>query len=76
MRNFPRISLRKTGDNITRLMDEAGLSVKEVQEAFGFQNPQAIYKWRRGETLPSIDNLVALAVLLHTTVDKIVVIEQ
>ena len=52
------------------------LSVKEVQEAFGFENPQAIYKWKRGEPLPSIDNLVALAVLLHTTVDKIVVIEQ
>lgn len=76
MRNFPHISLRKTGENITRLMEEAGLSVKEVQEAFGFGNPQAIYKWKRGETLPSIDNLVALAVLLHTTVDRIVVIEQ
>ena len=36
MRNFPHISLRKTGENITRLMEEAGLSVKEVQEAFGF----------------------------------------
>ena len=76
MRNFPHISLAKTGENITRLMEEAGLSVKEVQEAFGFESPQAIYKWKRGETLPSIDNLVALAVLLHTTVDKIVVIEQ
>ena len=76
MKNFPRISLTKTGENITRLMEEAGLSVKDVQEAFGFQNPQAIYKWKRGETLPSIDNLVALAVLFHVTVDKIVVIEQ
>lgn len=76
MKQFPRISLVKTGENITRLMKEANLSVKDLQDAFGFQNPQAIYKWRRGECLPSIDNLVVLAVLFHVTVDRIVVVES
>ena len=76
MKRFPRISMMKTGENITRLMKEANLSVKDVQEALGFQNPQAIYKWKRGESLPTIDNLVVLAILFHVTVDKIVVVES
>ena len=73
---FPRVNLEKTGQNIARLMKENNLTVKEVQEAFGFEYPQAIYKWLRGESLPTIDNLVVLALLFKTTIDKIVVIED
>lgn len=76
MKRFPRISLAKTGERITCLMKASGLSVKDLQDALGFQNPQAIYKWRRGECLPSIDNLVILATLFKVTVDKIVVLES
>ena len=73
---FPRISLKRTGQNIYRLMRERDLSVKDIQEAFGFEYPQAVYKWIRGESLPSIDNLVVLALLFKTTIDKIVIIED
>lgn len=73
---FPRISLKRTGQNIHRLMRENELSVKDVQEAFGFEYPQAVYKWIRGESLPTVDNLVVLALLFKTTIDKIVVIED
>lgn len=75
MYNYPRISLKKTGQNISSLMMKNGLTVKDLQEAFGFEFPQAIYKWKRGECLPTIDNLVVLAVLFHTTVDKIIIME-
>ena len=73
---FPRISLKRTGQNIYRLMRERDLSVKDIQEAFGFEYPHAVYKWIRGESLPSIDNLVVLALLFKTTIDKIVIIED
>ena len=73
---FPRISLKRTGQNIYRLMRKRDLSVKDIQEAFGFEYPQAVYKWIRGESLPSIDNLVVLALLFKTTIDKIVIIED
>ena len=73
---FPRVNLEKTGQNIARLMKENNLTVKDVQEAFGFEYPQAIYRWLRGESLPTIDNLVVLALLFKTTIDKIVVIED
>lgn len=72
---YPTINLKKTGDNITRLMKKNALNTSKLQEIFGFENPQAIYKWRRGECLPSIDNLVILAEVFHVTIDKILIIE-
>ena len=57
---FPTIDMLKTGQNILRLRKQAGLSVKNLQDIFGFSTPQAIYKWQHGTALPTIDNLVVL----------------
>ena len=70
------IDMVKTGQNIIRLRKKAGLSVKDLQGAFGFSSPQAIYKWQHGVTLPTIDNLVVLSALLGVTVDDIIVIDH
>lgn len=69
----PAIDMVKTGQNIVALRKKAGLSVKDLQDAFGFSTPQAIYKWQQGLTLPTIDNLVILAVLLGVKIDDIIV---
>lgn len=73
MKEFPTVNLKATGDNIIRLRKAAGLTVKQIQEFFGFEQPQAIYKWQRGESLPSVDNLFALSKLLNTSIDLILV---
>lgn len=62
-----------TGNNISRLRKLNSLSIKDVQEAMGFNTPQAIYKWIRGEAIPSVDNLVILSELFNTTIDEILV---
>ena len=49
---FPTINLSATGMNILRLRKSRGLSVKDLQEYFGFEAPQAIYKWQSGISLP------------------------
>lgn len=72
---FPAIDMAKTGQNIIDLRKKAGLSVKDLQEVFGFSTPQAIYKWQQGLALPTIDNLVVLAKLLDVKVDDILVID-
>ena len=51
----------------------AGISVRDLQNVLGFTNPQAIYKWQNGDSLPTIDNLVILAAVLGVTVDEILV---
>lgn len=65
-----------TGNNIARLRKEKGISVKQIQEVMGFNTPQAIFKWQRGETMPTLDNIVVLSELFHTTIEEIVVIER
>ena len=76
MSNIPTINMIKTGERITQLRKEAGLSVRELQEIFGFATPQAIYKWQQGVTLPAIDNLVVLATLFEVKVDDILVTDE
>ena len=70
---FPVIDLPATGANIRRLRQAKGLSVRELQQFFGFEEPQAIYKWQRGQSLPTVDNLYALSTLLDVPMNDILV---
>lgn len=72
---FPTIDMVKTGQNILRLRKQAGLSVRDLQDVFGFSTPQAIYKWQRGTALPTVDNLVVLAAVFRVRVDDILAVE-
>ncbi len=76
MCTIPTIDMVKTGQNIAILRKEAGLTVKELQEVFGFGTPQAIYKWQKGAALPTIDNLVVLAALFGVKVDDILITDK
>ena len=73
---IPTINLSLTGANIMNLRKAAGLSVHDLQVAFGFNSPQAIYKWQNGTALPTVDNLLALAALLHVRMDDIIVTDH
>ena len=46
---IPTIDMVRTGQNIHRLRKQAGVSVKDLQDVFGFATPQAIYKWQHGD---------------------------
>ncbi len=70
---FPVIDLPATGANIRRLRQTRGLSVRDLQQFFGFEEPQAIYKWQRGQSLPTVDNLYALSALLDVPMNDILV---
>lgn len=76
MFNIPTVDLIETGKNITQLRKAAGLSVKDLQEIFGFGTPQAIYKWQQGAALPTVDNLVVLSVIFGKSIDEILVLDQ
>ena len=66
MMAIPSIDMEATGRNITRLRQQAGLTVRA---------PQAIYKWQHGTAMPAIDNLVVLAAVLNVSIDEIVIVE-
>ncbi len=75
MFNTPFVNTVATGRNIDRLRIEAGMSVRDMQMIFGFATPQAIYKWIRGTSMPTIDNLVILAAIFGVTIDEIVIVD-
>ena len=73
MFTMPSIDMVATGRNIMRLREVAGLTVRDLQDIFGFATPQAIYKWQSGKRLPTVDNLYALSALLDVRMDEILV---
>ena len=75
MITLPAIDMAATGRNIAKMRQNAGLTVKDLQIFFGFATPQAIYKWQHGTAMPTIDNLVALAMIFGVTMDDIIVVD-
>lgn len=73
MKQFPVIDPVATGKNIIRLRTERGMAVRDLQAYFGFEEPQAIYKWQQGKSLPSVDNLYALGALFEVPMEDILV---
>ena len=71
MTTIPVIDLARTGANIVNLRKAAGLSVHDLQVVFGFNSPQAIYKWQNGTALPTVDNLIVCKFrhISHTCTD-------
>ena len=76
MNVLPSINMAATGNNISQMRRRAGMTVQDLQNIFGFSSPQAIYKWQRGDAMPTIDNLVILASVFDTTMDAIVIRNQ
>lgn len=69
--NYPVLDAVATGARIKELRKQKHLKVEEISRFMGFESDQAVYKWQRGDSLPTVDNLFALSRLLETTVDEI-----
>ena len=67
---------RYGGDRKKYCSVKTGRRVKDLQTIFGFATPQAIYKWQHGTAMPTIDNLVALAMIFDVTMDDIIVVDN
>ena len=70
---FPTIDPVLTGLRIKKLRLERNITIRQIQEYMGFTSEQAIYKWQRGESIPTVDNLYALSKLFGTSMEDILV---
>lgn len=70
---FPTINVKATGARIKQLRKERGLTIRDISEYMGFTTDQAVCKWQRGDSLPSLDNLYALSRLYGTTMEDILI---
>ena len=73
---MPIIDMIATGQNIKRMCNDRGISVKDIQNACGLTTGNAVYKWIRGVCMPTIDNMVIMADMFGTTIDNIVVVTK
>lgn len=69
---FPIIDRKRTGIRLRRIMDERGLSVKDVQQYLELGSVQSVYHWLNGLSMPTIDNLYALSELFQMPIDDLV----
>ncbi len=67
------IDMKRTGLQIKSMVLENGYSVKDIQDYLYLSCPQSIYRWFRGEALPSVDNLYRLSVLLKVHMEAFLV---
>ena len=73
MQQYPVLDLAATGTKIKTLLELRGISPSELSEKLGLACVQTVYRWQRGETLPSPDNLVLLSSILHVPIDELLV---
>ena len=71
---MPVIDVRATGMNIKNMIRRSGFRIADVQARCGFNTPQAIFKWMRGDAVPTIDNMIILADMFGVPIDQIIVV--
>ena len=72
----PVIDLARTGKNIQRIAQENGYSADRIKDMLGISDRSNVYKWFRGEVLPTVDNLLALSILFGVTINEMIIVEN
>lgn len=70
---YPVLDTVATGKRIQELRKARNLRVSDISSFMGFESDNAVYKWLRGDSMPSVDNLYALSCLFETSIDNIIV---
>ena len=70
---FPNIDAGATGKHVYYLLHSRGYKAKDVARILGFSDPQAVYNWKYGSRMPSIDNLDRLSRLLNISINDLLV---
>ncbi len=69
---YPRINKRETGIKLRKIMDEHGITVKDVQEYLKLGSVQSVYHWLNGLSMPTVDNLYALSEYFKLPIDDMI----
>ena len=71
--DYPVIDPVGTGKNIKNLIKNSGNTIVSVVDVLGIADKSTMYKWLRGDTLPGIDNMLALSIFLGVSINDILV---
>lgn len=73
--NIVELDTVATGHKIKDYMEEKQIAIKDLSKIMNVSF-QAVYRWQRGETLPTISNLFILGQLLGIDVDDMLVAKE
>ena len=68
---YSGIDLEKTGVHLKKLIERKGYTVKDIQSLLHLSCPQPVYRWFKGQVLPSVDHLYVLSKLLHAHMEEL-----
>ena len=71
--HYPVIDPVATGERINTLRRDCGYSVAYLRDYLGFSTTNAVYKWLRGDCLPTLDNMLALSTLFGRPINDMIV---
>ena len=74
--SIPVIQGELTGKKLKTIRKEKKITVAVVCEYMGGISEQAVYKWERGASLPTLDNLLALSHLYHVKMEELLVYKE
>ena len=70
---YPVIDMEATGVRLRELRQARGISAMEVSRYLGLTGQYAIYRWEKGISLPSLDNLFALSQYYGVPMEELLV---
>lgn len=73
---YPNIDLARTGVHLKKLIEERGYTVRDIQELLHLSCPQPVYRWFKGQVLPTVDHLYVLSKLLYVHMEDLLLPEQ
>ena len=73
---FQPIDQIKTGIKIKTMLRMAGYDVKYIQSYLQLSCPQPIYRWFKGQVLPTVDHLYMLSKLLKVHMEDLLIQKQ
>lgn len=76
MNELPKINAIETGENLKRLLRLNHMSVCQLQMALKIGSATPIYRWCRGEYLPSVEHFLQISKILGCTIEDIIVVEE
>lgn len=75
-KTLPKIDKIATGKNIQRLLRMNHMSKIQLQDKLDMSSPILVYKWCRGEHLPSIEYLLQMSKIFKCKIEDIIVTED
>ena len=66
----------QTGRRLREIIRENNCKVSELQELLNLSCPQPIYRWTKGQVMPSIDNLYMLSRIFEMHMEDMLVVRK